>query len=65
MITTDITPSTRLTIRQCQVPEDLHEVLIERDIGLKDGDRQKTQLFFTNQEMKRLLETIAEYNFGN
>ena len=65
MTTTDITPSTRLTIRQCPVPEDLHEVLIERDIGLANGDRQKTQLFFTSREMKVLLEAIAEYNLGN
>lgn len=62
MSTLDLTPSTRFTFRPCPSLKDTHEVLIERDIGMSNGDRQKTQLFLSAEELHALQKLIVSYN---
>lgn len=61
MTTIDINDVTRIVIRQCPVPPDLHEVRIERDIAMCAGERSVTQMFLSLQEMKQMLKTFDEY----
>lgn len=52
----------RLKLKKCEALEDLHEVLIERDIGLVNGDWHKTQMFFTSEQLSKLQIAIMDYN---
>ena len=62
MSTLDLTPTTRITLKDCPSLKDTHEVLIERDIGMRNDDRQKTQLFLSSEELYTLQKMITDYN---
>lgn len=62
MLTQQINQVTRITLRKVPTDNLTNELVIERDIGAKDGTWVKTQMFFNNNEMLHLEDTIATYN---
>lgn len=61
MISIELNSTTRVTLKQCSVPNDLHELLIERDIGRPDKARAKTQIFLNSEELKTLHENMTNH----
>lgn len=61
-LTHDLTPVTKITLKPCPTDATLHEVLIERDIGSKDGARSRWQFFLGNDEMMDLENIVSSYN---
>ena len=62
MLTQDIAPNTRITLRKVPTDATMTEVLLERNNDARDGTWAKTQFFLTNDEMLHLEDTIAMYN---
>lgn len=62
MITHELNNVTKITFKKCPVPANLNEICIERDVGARDGEKQKHQMFLSDDEMMRLQEAIAHYN---
>jgi hypothetical protein len=60
-MTHDLNSTTRLTIKPCPTDQHLHEVLIERDVGLKDGTLTKTQMFMTDDEIGKFRNLLVMY----
>lgn len=62
MITHELNNVTKITFKKCQIPADLNEICIERDVGARDGEKQKHQMFLSDEEMIQLQEAITNYN---
>lgn len=62
MIITDLNHVTRLSIKKCEVPNDLFEVKLEIDLGLKDGSKSVTQFFLTSKEMLAFETALSTNN---
>lgn len=61
MISIELNSTTRVTLKQCSVPNDLHELLIERDIGRSDKARAKTQIFLNSEELNAFYKNMTNY----
>lgn len=61
-LTNDLNHVTKITIRPTPTDASLHEVLIERDLGAKDGTKSKWQMFLTDDDMIQFEDTICSYN---
>lgn len=61
-MTHDLNATTRVTIQPCPTNANLHEVTFERDIGLRDGTRSKTQMFMTGEEIFKLRNILVMYD---
>lgn len=62
MLTNDLTPVTKISLRKCPTNAELTEIVIERDLGRQDGATSKWQFFLSDDEMIRLEDTISTYN---
>jgi len=61
MTTLNLNDVTRIVIRKCPVPPDLHEVRVERDTGRGNDERSITQMFLTLEEIKNLKNAFDAY----
>ena len=64
MLTNDLNPVTKISLSPCPSDNNLHQIMIERDIGLSGDSKSRWQFFLTNDEMINFEETIGAYNRG-
>ena len=64
MLTNDLNPVTKISLSPCPTDRSLHQIVIERDIGMKDGTKSKWQFFLTDDEMIQFEDTVCTYNRG-
>lgn len=62
MITHELNHVTKITFKKCTSQEELNEVCIERDVGSKDGSKQKHQMFLSDEEMIQLQDAVTHFN---
>ena len=62
MLTNDLNPVTKISLSPCPTDRSLHQIVIERDIGMKDGTKSKWQFFLTDEEMIQFEDTVCSYN---
>lgn len=62
LLTNNLTPVTKISLRKCPVNNDLTEIVLERDIGRADGVRSRYQFFLTDDEMIQFEDTICSFN---
>ena len=63
-VTLSLNPVTKVTLSPCPTDPSLHQIAIERDIGMKDGTKSKWQFFLTDDEMIQFEDTVSTYNRG-
>jgi hypothetical protein len=61
-LTNDLNLVTKISLRKCPTDHQLTEIVIERDIAHKNGDRSRWQFFLTDDEMKDFEDTICSFN---
>ena len=62
MIKVNLNQVTHLTIKKCEVLDDLFEIKIEVDNHARDGSKSVTQFFLTSQEMLAFETAISTNN---
>lgn len=62
MLTNDLNHVTKITLSPCPTDASLHQVLIERTEGNRDGSTTKWRFFLTDEEMIGFEDTISSYN---
>lgn len=62
MLTNELNHVTKITLSPCPTDASLHQIVIERDIGSKDGAKSKWQFFLTDEEMIQFEDTVSSYN---
>lgn len=62
ILTKELNPVTKISLRKCPTDSTLTEILIERDNGRNDDSVTKWQFFLDDEEMIQFEDVICSYN---